>query len=207
MTNSKVSAAVLAGGESRRFGTDKALVPLPGETTPMLGVVVSTLLAVTTDVTIIAPESRAYSRFGVPVVSEANPGQGPLGGLEMALQRAAQERCFVVACDQPYLSVDLVRWMIHLDCSEDALVPLVSAAVEPNDLSVAARPQPLHSIYRRSCLGPIRSLLATGERRLGRLLELIDVRYIDEEAVRQIDPGLRSFVNLNSITEWEAAGR
>ncbi len=202
MTMLKVSAAVLAGGDSRRFGTDKALVPLPGGTTPMLGAIVQSLLDVTTDVTIIAPENRTYAQFGVPVVSEAVPGQGPLGGLEMALSRAAHDRCIAVACDLPFLNLELLRWMAQLDFSEDALVPMVSAADSSESAGSTPRPQPLHAIYRRSCLDPVRNLLSSGERRLGRLLDLIHVRYLHEADIRRIDPRLSSFLNINSMEEW-----
>lgn len=207
MTGLKVSAAVLAGGESRRFGTDKALVPLPGGTTPMLGAVVRALLDVAADVTIIAPESRTYSRFGVPVVSEVAPGQGPLGGLEMALSRAAHDQCIVVGCDLPFLNPDLLRWLAQLDFSEDALVPMVTGPEPERSTGSTPRPQVLHAIYRRSCLEPVRQLRSSGERRFGRLLDLIAVRYVHEDEIRRIDPGLRSFVNLNSEEEWNRARR
>lgn len=207
MTGQKVSAAVLAGGESRRFGRDKALVPLPGGTTPMLGAVVQTLLDVAADVTIIAPEDRAYSRFGVPVISEAAPGQGPLGGIEMALSQAAHDRCIVVGCDLPFLNPDLLRWMANLDFTEDALVPLVSGAEPAWATGSPPRPQVLHAIYRRSCLNPVRQLRSSRERRLSRLIDLIAVRYVHEDEIRRIDPGLRSFLNLNSEEEWDRAWR
>ena len=207
MTGQLVSAAVLAGGESRRFGADKALVPLPGGTTPMLGVVVQALRQVSSDVCIIAPEHREYAQFGVPVVSERDPGQGPLGAIEMALRRAAHDRCIVVACDLPFLSPALLRWMIQIDFSEDALVPLIDAAADVDLTGMNARPQSLHAIYRRSCVDQVRHLLDSGERRLGRLLELIEVRYLDDAEIRRVDPELRSFVNLNSMEEWMAVPR
>ncbi len=203
----KVSAAVLAGGASRRFGTDKALVPLPGGTIPMLGAVVRALLDVAADVTIIAPEDRSYSRFGVPVVSEVAPGQGPLGALEMALSRAANDRCIVVGCDLPFLNPDLLRWMAQFDFTEDALVPMVRGVEAGGATGATPRPQVLHAIYRRSCLDPVRRLRSSGERRLGRLLDLIGVRYLHEDEIRRLDPALRSFLNLNSEEEWDRARR
>src|SRR5215204_3654374 len=190
MIGQTVSAAVLAGGESRRFGTDKALVPLPGGTTPMLGVIVQALRQVSPDVCIIAPENRAYARFGVPVVSETNPGQGPLRAVETALRRATHDKCIVVACDLPFLSPVLLRWMVRIDFSEDALVPVVAATADVESTGMSRRAQPLHAIYRRSCLGQIRQLLDAGERRLGRLLDLIDVRYLDETEIRRCVPDL-----------------
>ncbi len=205
MIGQQVSAAVLAGGESRRFGTDKALVPLPGGTTPMLGVIVHALRQVSPDVSIIAPENREYAQFGVPVVSETHPGQGPLGAVEMALRRATHDTCIVVACDLPFLSPVLLRWMVEMDFSEDALVPVVAATAHAGSTGPSFRPQPLHAIYRRSCLDQTRRLLDAGERRLGRLLDLVDVRYLDDAEIRPFDPDLRSFINLNSMEEWAAA--
>ncbi len=205
MTRQMVSAAVLAGGESRRFGIDKALVPLPGGTTPMLEVVVQALLAVTADVVVIAPENRTYAQFGIPVVSERSPGQGPLGGLEMALGWTSHDRCIVVACDLPFLNPDLLRWMAAQAFTEDALVPMVSGTDPGGSSTPNPRPQPLHAIYRRSCLGAVQQLRSSGERRLGRLLELIDVRYLGDEEIRRIDPELRSLLNLNSLEDWTQA--
>jgi molybdenum cofactor guanylyltransferase len=207
MIRQSVSAAVLAGGKSRRFGTDKALVPRPGGTTPMLEAVVQALLAVTADVIVIAPENRTYAQFGVPVVSERFPGQGPIGGLELALSRMSHDRCIVVACDLPFLNPDLLRWMAEHAFSEDALVPKVSGTADAGSSTLIPRPQPLHAIYRRSCLGAVQQLRLSGERRLGRLLDVIDVRYLEDKEIRRVDPELRSFLNLNSMEEWTRARR
>lgn len=194
-----ISAAVLAGGASRRFGSDKALAPVPGGGETILGRTVRVLQLVADDVTIIAPPDRPYDLFGVPVVGEHPAGEGPLGGLIAALTLARHPRCLIVACDLPFLSPRLLRWMGSRPVRGDALVPVVG----PDD----PRQQPLHAIYGQTCLEPAARLFAGGERRMLALMQAIHVEFVGEDDLRAFDPALASFVNVNASDDWRAAER
>lgn len=199
MTAPQLSAAVLTGGQSRRMGTDKALLEVGGMT--LLERTLDVVRQVSDDVFVVG-DRRPYHRFGVPVVADAYPGTGPLGGIATALRHARNDLVLVVACDLPFLSGSLLRAMADYPRDYDALVPLVRAVGESGERPVF---QPLHAIYTRRCLAVIEAYLAKGGRKVSGFFDAIDVRTLDEAWVREIDPELDSFVNANNPGELQRA--
>lgn len=197
-----ISGAILAGGQSRRFGSDKAFMPSPVDGRPLLLATIECLRGLVDDLAVIAPPDRGYERFGADVRTERSPGRGPLGGIEMALASARHDRCLIVACDLPLLNRGVLAWMAALPFEGDALVPLVAVS---GDEANERRPQSLHAIYRRSCLPALRDLLDDGERRVSRLLDAIRVVHPAADELLAIDPGLASFVNMNTTSDWLSA--
>ncbi|MFM9108738.1 MAG: molybdenum cofactor guanylyltransferase [Chloroflexota bacterium] len=121
-----VSAAVLAGGMSRRMGSDKALLPAtPGGQT-LLERALATVSDVADETFIVASGRPEYERFGVPVVADLHPGAGALGGIATALRAARCERCLVVACDMPFLNPVLLNAMIGWPGDWDVLAPSIA---------------------------------------------------------------------------------
>lgn len=206
-SDTAVSAAVLAGGGSRRFGVDKALVPSPVDGRPVLERTVALLCEISDDVTVIAPRDRSYERFGAPVVSESAPGRGPLGGIETALTIARHGRCLIVACDLPLLRLDLLRWLVAVPFDGDALVPFVGDLGGESDPNVDLRPQPLLAVYRTTVLPEVRKLLQDGERRVQCLIDVIRVVSPTVDSLRDVDPALVSFRNINTREELSTATR
>lgn len=190
-----VTAAVLAGGMSRRMGTDKALLPLrPGEP-PLLGLVLDRVARVADEVLLVASGRPEYAGFGVPVVPDQFPGAGTLGGIASGLAAAANRRCLVVACDMPFLSVPLLRWMAAEPFDYDVLVPLLPGESRQGRGVVY---QTLHAVYGRGCLPAIERRLGEDRRQVIGFFGDIVVRTVGEETVRGFDPLLRSFFNANT---------
>jgi molybdopterin-guanine dinucleotide biosynthesis protein A len=188
------SGAVLAGGRSRRFGRDKAHAVLAGK--PLIAHVVETLQALFEDVLIVTNEPIAYEHFDVTVVSDIVRGAGSLGGLLTALVHAKEERCFVVACDMPFLNPTLIRRMLGRCKGLDVVVPSVQG-----DL------QPLHAIYSRRCIGHIQERIAEGEFRIFDFYPEVLTLHFDERVCREVDPENRSFANINTQEELTRARR
>lgn len=200
MTTPEISAAVLAGGHSRRLGTDKAFLRLQPDSPPLLATIVARLHQVADDVFIVGPYGRGYEVFGVPVVPEEPPDRGPLAGIEAALETARHDRCLIVSCDLPFLNPVLLAWMAALPFDADALVPVLRDTQDRSD-----RPQSLHAIYRRASLPAVRDLLAHDRRRVAALLSAITVHWLAEVDLRRSDPDLVSFLNLNTPTDLATA--
>ena len=200
-----ISAAILAGGGSHRFGADKALVPSPLDGRPILAWIVDRLQAVADDVTIVAPLDRSYERFGVDVISERIPNRGPLGGIETALAVARHDRCLIVACDLPLLRQELLGWMVRQPFEGDALVPLVPILNRVGQAGELERAQSLLAIYRTEILPAVRHLLDSGERRVDALLDAIHVTYLSEDTLRNVDPDLASFQGVNTAEDLAIA--
>lgn len=195
-----LSAAVLAGGMSRRMGRDKALQTVAGRT--LLARAVDAVRDVASDVCIVGYRD-AYRAFSVPVIVDEYPGAGPLGGIATALRHARQEFVLVVACDLPFLSVPLLRAMAALPRSYDVLLPVTT---DPRSRQPGEHTrQTLHAIYRRTCLERFDGRLRRGERQVVAALDGLVVRELPESWIRGYDPNLRSLMNANRPADLAAA--
>ena len=202
--HSDISAVILAGGISRRLGRDKAAEPL-GDETLLHRVVRRASEAVgSNDVVIVVANTdqseRAPADIPHRLVLDALPGSGTLGGIYTGLEAAHNEWALVVACDMPFLSAPLLRYMTGLRDGVDAVVPIIGG-----------RPEPTHALYSRRCLPAISQRLQTGQLKAAGFLDLVQVRYVDEDEARRFDPELLSFFNVNRPEDLaraiEIAGR
>ena len=185
-----VSAITLAGGQSRRMGRDKALIDYQGK--PIIAHVIETLRALSDDVIVVSNRSEIYSRFGARVVADYEPPCGPLGGIAAGLAAAQHDLVVVVACDMPFLNIELLRKLIDAAEGVDAAVPKTGEEFEP-----------LHAVYRRTCYTPIVRRIEQGDRRVISFFEDVRVRAVPEAEWRAFDPEGRSLINLNTPDDLE----
>jgi molybdopterin-guanine dinucleotide biosynthesis protein A len=198
---SPLTAVVLAGGQSRRMGADKALLRLPSGGPTLIERVVAAARAVTNDVVIVAEDGERLPATAVRVVADAIPHAGPLAGLVAGFEAANCPDILALACDLPYLSVPLLRWMVAQPRAWDALVPYLPG----EDGKVGW--QPLHAVYRRTSLEPMRAALGRGERRMTAFFDAIYLQELTAEAMRPYDTELRSTRSVNTPAAWAAAAR
>lgn len=102
-------AYLLAGGMSRRFGSDKARYLIQG--VPMIKLMHDRLMAQFPKVTVIAKESGLYDDLGCVTVSDDDPTHAPIVGIVAALKLSRTEWTFVAACDLPYLDATTIEYL------------------------------------------------------------------------------------------------
>jgi molybdopterin-guanine dinucleotide biosynthesis protein A len=187
----RASGVVLAGGESSRLGRDKALLELGGDT--LLARAVHALRPLSDDIIIVANDPHKYEPLGLParLVSDAFPGRGSLVGIYSGLSQAVHPYALIVACDMPFLNVSLLRYMLGLMEGYDVVIPQLDGFLEP-----------LHAVYRRSCLPAMHSLLDRGRRQIIGFFPEVRVRYVEQHEIDRFDPRHLSFVNINSAEDW-----
>jgi molybdenum cofactor guanylyltransferase len=190
-----LSAAVLAGGMSTRMGTDKALLPLRSGDPPMAAIVLDRLQRISRDVFIVASNRPEYDQFGARVVADLYPGAAALGGIATALTNSRDDYCLVVACDMPFLSFALIKWMAAQPRDYDVLIPVLPGESRQGGKMIY---QTLHAIYHKRCLPAIEEQLSSGNRQVIGFFDRVTVRQIPEDQVWALDPSLRSFFNANS---------
>lgn len=184
MDASEISAFIIAGGKSTRFGEDKALFIYRGK--PLIEHVIERIRPVFEKIAIVADDSEKYAYLGFPCHVDIIPGLGPLGGLYTALKRADTDAVFVFACDMPECSRELIRYMIRESAGCDATVPVKHEYHER-----------LHAIYRKSCIGAIEKRINDGQRQFSSFFEDIAIREIrDDEIWKFGDPDI-VFRNIN----------
>ena len=182
---SNVSVTILAGGQSRRMGTDKSFIQLNGK--PLIQYVFDCVKSLDLPVTIIANVKERYLPFGVPVYADVLPGKGSLGGIYTALHYSPTQYVLCVACDMPFLQPELLAHLIDLREGYCAVVPLVNGDK-----------QALHAVYSRDCLPTIERQLERDDLKIQNLFRRMRTRVVTQSTIAAFDPSFRSFINLNT---------
>ncbi|MDO5043688.1 MAG: formate dehydrogenase accessory sulfurtransferase FdhD [Coriobacteriia bacterium] len=187
----QITGIVVAGGRSRRMGTDKSFVTLADE--PMVKRAVRLLEPYCKRIVIVTNALEATKALGWPdhvkVVSDDIPFQGPLGGLSTGAQHAETPWIFVRAVDMPWLAPNLIDMMYQraLDKKSDVVIPLSDRGNEP-----------LCALYSRAAVMKwVQRVLDTGRRRVIAFFQYVRVDAIPQEEIRKLDPNEDSFLNIN----------
>ena len=184
------TAIIMAGGDSRRMGTDKANVTLGAKT--LLQTVAATMQQLFPQVIVSVRQPRAG--IELPQVCDEQPDGGPLAGLAASMGQITTPWAFMVACDMPFVVPEVVELLAGYRLKHQAVVPVVHG-----------HPQPLTAFYAASCLALLRTSLAARKNSLRGVLKQLDVRYVDEAELLVADPQLRSFFDLDTPQDIEAA--
>lgn len=190
-----VSVAVLAGGQSRRMGTDKALLRLTPDGPTLLERVLDRVRSVSEDVFIVASGREAYETTGARVLPDLFPDGAVLGGIASAIVHARHRRCLIVSCDHPFLSVPLLGAMAAWPGDWDVLVPTTVGESRQGGATIR---QTLHAVYGKGCVAPIERSLQAGRRQIVGFFDEVVVEELPEATVRAYDPDLRSFFSVNT---------
>jgi molybdopterin-guanine dinucleotide biosynthesis protein A len=175
----EVSAIVLAGGRSRRFGRDKLREPI-GDRTLLEHAIAGVGPLAAQTIVVAAPDEPRNVPAGILIVRDPTSFEGPLVGLLTGLGRAAHSLVLVVGGDMPTMVPSVLGALV--DQLGD---PAIDAAI----LEHEGRGRPLPGVVRREpALAAVERLVAGGERRLRALYESLATTVIDEPAWRQFDP-------------------
>ncbi|QBD81506.1 molybdenum cofactor guanylyltransferase [Ktedonosporobacter rubrisoli] len=188
---------ILAGGRSRRMGRDKAFLSLPGpgERT-FVEYLTHLLTSLCHEVVLVVRDTEQMARYAsyatsnIRLVADKVADTGPLMGLYTGLGAIATTHALVVAVDMPFVQPVMASFLLSCPLDEAPVVPVVKAI-----------PQVLLAVYPRTLVPQLEALLQEGRRDLRSVLEARHVHYIDETHLREIDPQLRSFVNVNTPEE------
>jgi len=190
-----VAAFILAGGNSTRMGADKAFVRLDGRT--LLERVLELARTVTPDVRIVGDPAKFATLAAV--VKDLFPGCGPLGGIHAALRASNQELNLILAVDTPFVSQELLQYLIE------------RARSSPSAGVTAARAgrgwQPLCAIYRREFADVAEQALKRGLYKIDALFGAPQTQAIEERDLEAAGFSQAMFRNLNTPEELAQAER
>lgn len=193
------SAVILAGGSGSRLGTEKSLLLFCGR--PLIQMVVKKLFRIVDEVVIVTRNDAQADalRKLVPealFACDCISGYGPVAGLAAGMACAKGDYAFASGCDLPFLSVPVIDKLFELAEGYDGAVP-----VQPKGYW-----DTLHSVYRRDKMrDACERAIARGERRISAPLRELRLNLVPVEILRQLDPELRTFFNLNTKEDLEAA--
>ena len=109
----KLSAIILAGGESRRMGRDKAWIEWEGR--PLIGWAVDKVRRLGIEEIFISGRPDGdYAQLGCPVLFDLEPGLGPLGGIERGLHHCTSPLLLVLAVDLPRITAECLGKLVEI---------------------------------------------------------------------------------------------
>ena len=190
-----MTSIILAGGRNRRLGRNKALETIGGKS--LIERVAERVKLVSDKILIVTSPGRLAlpAIGGVEVMVDLYPDKGPLGGIYTGLLASPSSHSVVVACDMPFLNIELLCYMIELSGDFDAVVPRLEEG----------NAEPLHAIYSKSCLDSIETQLEHNQLQINHALAMLHVRYVERAECQKFDPQLLTFFNINSQSDLDRA--
>lgn len=199
-----MTGIVLAGGKSSRMGHNKALMEWQGQT--LIERTLQVLRSVFSEVLISANDPVLYESLGERIIPDRYLNRGPIGGLYSSLQEAQFEYAFFVACDMPFLSADIIRFLANFTgCNSDRQSSKESES--PVVVPDVDRLHPLHAFYPKGCLPLIEKKLKANRLKLLELYGEYPVLTIRKEEFQVFPQIERYFYNVNTPEEWKQIQR
>jgi len=194
-------AVVLAGGFSKRFGRDKCLIELAGK--PLIVHVLERISKIVDECTVVvaSEEQRPMLSYrlggGAGLVVDRYEGQSPLVGALTGFESVNGEYCLLLPCDTPFISASVAELLFDLCENKSAVIPRW-----PNGFI-----EPLQAVYHaESAVAAARVALKDGKHDLASMIaRLHRVRYLSTLVVRQLDPELLTFFNVNTPMDLKRA--
>ncbi len=189
----RVTGVIQAGGRSRRMGgRPKALLELGGRR--IIERVLAAVAPAVDDVLVVTNTPELYDFLGLPMVPDAYPEGGALGGIFTGLKAAAGEAALAVACDMPFLRAEVARLVVARAGEADVVIPRVGGQLET-----------MHAVYRKSCLGPMEERLRAGQLKIVGFFEAVRVLEIPEAELAPFGDPAVLFMNVNTPEELARA--
>jgi len=196
----RVAGYVTAGGASKRFGSDKALVEFGGRT--LLSRMCELVQHATGSVRVVAPRGR-YADRGVLIAEDRWPDEGPLGGIITALlasedSGSKREWNLIVSCDMPFLTREWLEYLCMRALASDAevVVPQSAYGLEP-----------LCACWRTAAAAPLRAAFDENVRKVTEAMKRLRMEVLDEAHWKRFDSAGRLFWNMNTPQDYESALR
>lgn len=186
-----MTGIILAGGKGRRMGRNKAFIDSGG--VPLFERVYRVFKEIFSEIIIVTNDVLPFERYEAILQRDIILNKGALGGLYTGLFHSSNYHAFCSACDMPLLNPRVIEYMTEERDEYDVIVPKTHDGLHP-----------LHAIYSKKCLNPMRQLLDRDDLKIVDFFGQVRVRYIEEMEIREFDPHMRSVINVNTEEEMEA---
>jgi molybdopterin-guanine dinucleotide biosynthesis protein A len=185
---SNISGIILSGGKSSRMGKNKAFIEIDG--VPIIQRIYDLFKTIFSEIVIVTNQMELFQNFDAKIYRDLIPNQGVLGGLYTGIFCSSLPHIFCVACDMPFLKGPVIRYLIEKMDDYDVVVPRTKDGL-----------QPLHAIYSRNCLDPIRKIIEQKQLKIIDFYPMVKVNIVEEKEFRSLDPARESFLNVNTPEE------
>ncbi len=183
-----ITGIILSGGKSIRMGENKAFIEIEG--IPMITRIYDVFKKLFHEIIIVTDQRELFLHMNAKFYEDIFPNRGVLAGLYTGLFFSSFPYSFCVACDMPFLKESVIQYLIRCIEDHDAVVPKTKDGL-----------QPLHAIYSKNCLEPIRKIIDQGKNRIIDFYPEVKIKIVEEEEFHSLDPKMESFINVNTPKE------
>ncbi len=189
----KVTGVIQAGGKSTRMGGEpKALLEVGGRR--IIERVLAAVAPAVDDLLIVTNTPDLYAFLGLPMIPDAFPDHGSLGGIFSGLAAAKGDAVFTVACDMPFLHPEVARLVAGRAGEADVVIPRVGDMLET-----------MHASYAKACLPAMEARLREGRFKIiGFFPDVRVVEIPEADVARHRAPDVL-FMNVNTPAELARA--
>jgi molybdopterin-guanine dinucleotide biosynthesis protein A len=189
-----MAVILIAGGQSKRLGRDKAWETVGG--VPLITRVLDAASVLKMPALIVANQPERYETLSsrADLLRDELPALGPLGGLYTGLLATPDRDNLLLPCDAPFLNPGLLTFLLQRLAGRDAVIPTAGGKSHP---AIAA--------YSSTCLPAIEKSLAARRLKLVSFLDSVNAEYVAEETIEKLDPEGLSFFNINNAADLARA--
>jgi molybdopterin-guanine dinucleotide biosynthesis protein A len=170
------------------MGENKAFIEIEG--VPIIRRIYDLFKELFQEIIIVTNQKELFLNFDSKIYSDLLPNKGVLGGLYTGIFLSTFNYSFCVACDMPFIKKPLVEYLMNHIQGDDVIVPRTKDGL-----------QPLHAIYSKNCLGPIKKIIEQGKYKIIDFYDIVKVKTIQEDDFISLDPHRESFINVNTPIE------
>jgi molybdenum cofactor guanylyltransferase len=186
-----MNAVILAGGKSIRMGSNKAFLKLESKT--FIEHQIDLLREIFNEITISANTPSEYKHLNIPIIKDIYPNKGPLGGIYTSLINSSSFYIFVLACDMPFVEIDLIKHLKSFIKGHDVVVTQSNKGLEP-----------LHAFYSKNCIASIKRELDNNNLRIISFFPQVNVKVVKLDSLDSSDKFKNSIKNLNTSEEYDS---
>lgn len=193
-TNMNTCGAILSGGKSSRMGTNKSLLTIDNQ--PIIQKISEELKQCNDEVIVVSNQHETYDFLGVKQVSDRYIDKGPLAGLETALYHVNADVYMFAACDMPFISSEVYKFLLQQLAHYDAVVPIYNNQMHP-----------LAGIYKKSVLPQIQSQIEKNNLKVMGFFAYVNVIYVRDFGNLSDELLQKHFFNMNYPAQYKEAKR
>ncbi len=192
-----ITTIILAGGESKRMGQDKAFLLWEGKT--FIRHILESVDTFSSQIIISGNKppniylKEAENLKNIPlVIKDITPFSGPLNGIVSCSSFIEREIVFLSTCDTPYLNIQALEYLYNSLEGYETVIPVIGEKF-----------QPLNTFYTKEAVKKAYRMYSQGVRSLFQWIKSLKVKYIPDKDLKKFDPNLRTFTSINTPRDYE----
>lgn len=188
------TGVILAGGLNTRFsGKNKAFIDFGGRR--VIDHIYDMFSSVFAEIILVTNQPMDYLDWNATIVSDIYAARSSLTGIHAGLFYARSPFAFVTACDTPFLKKEIVQTVLS------RITPGVAVVIPETDGGI----EPLCAVYSKACLPLMERRIQAKQFQIRKMFSKIRVKKVSESVLRQNDPELMSFFNINTTQDYSKA--